>query len=225
MNKQTHDEFIKKVKDFLHSKGVKSSNIICEYIPKGQHCHFDLAITSEKFDIPIAVIDIKMVASSHAYLFNTKLFEKLHSIYNAEIPCYVIIMQEDICNFDIFDATDYVYKRTLPGELPKSINPENFPTYTELLRRFKILNEISVANETKKKQNSFKWVCWVILPIVIVGILAMDKYGFYPLSTYRLIIWGGLGVIILLPFFKEITVGSMFHIKRDEAEEKKEKEK
>ena len=219
----TEHEFIKKVKDFLHSKGVKSTNIICEYSPKGEHCHFDLAIISKKFDIPIAVIEIKIATSSSAYLYTTKSLEKLRSIYNAEIPCYVIIMQEDIGVLDIVDATDYVYKRTLPGEFPKSINPENFPTYTELLRRFKILNEISIANETKKKQNSFKWVCWVILPIVIVVILLMDKYNFYPLSTYRLIIWGGLGVIILLPFFKEITVGSMFYIKRDEAEEEKEK--
>ena len=221
----TEHEMIKKVKDFLQSKGVKSSNIVCDYIPKGEYYHFDLVITSKKIDVPIAVIDIKMVTSSHAYIFKTKSFEKLHSIYNAEIPCYVIVMQEDVCKFDIFDATDYVYKRTLPGELPKSISPENFPTYTELLRRFKILNEINIANKTKEKQNSFNLVCWVILPIVIAWILAMDKYGFYPLSTYRLIIWGGLGVIILLPFFKEITVGSMFHIKRNEAEEEKEKEK
>ena len=76
----TEHEMIKKVKDFLQSKGVKSSNIVCEYIPNGEHYHFDLAIISKKIDTPIAVIEIKKVASFHAYLFATKPLEKLRSI-------------------------------------------------------------------------------------------------------------------------------------------------
>ena len=49
-------------------------------------------------------------------------------------------------------------------------------------------------------------ICWIIIPFAIIGIIILDGLGFYTFNTERLIIIGTCIFVILIPFFKEITI-------------------
>lgn len=58
----------------------------------------------------------------------------------------------------------------------------------------------------KKKKRSLKTVCWIILPITVVALLILDAIGIYSFTVERLLVLGVGLIIVLLPFFREISV-------------------
>ena len=58
----------------------------------------------------------------------------------------------------------------------------------------------------KKKLNCIRLICWIILPIAIITLLLLDALQLYIFNTERLIIIGACIFVVLIPFFKEITV-------------------
>lgn len=59
-----------------------------------------------------------------------------------------------------------------------------------------------------------KALCWGILPAAIVAVLILDGLGVYSFSTERLVVLGAALLVVLLPFFSEVTVKNI-SIKRD----------
>lgn len=57
-------------------------------------------------------------------------------------------------------------------------------------------------------------ICWIVVPFIIAILLILDGTGIYPFNTERLIVIGGFIVVIILPFFNEITVKD-FSIKKE----------
>lgn len=66
----------------------------------------------------------------------------------------------------------------------------------------------------KRRSDCLKAVCWILVPIVVTGLLLLDAFGIYSFSTERLAVLGVVLLIVLLPFFSEITVKDL-SIKRD----------
>ena len=58
----------------------------------------------------------------------------------------------------------------------------------------------------KKKINCIQLICWIIIPFAIIGMLILDGLGFYTFNAERLIIIGTCIFVVLIPFFKEITI-------------------
>lgn len=58
----------------------------------------------------------------------------------------------------------------------------------------------------KKKKRSLKTVCWILLPIAVIALLVLDAIGIYSFTVERLLVLGVGLIIVLLPFFKEISV-------------------
>lgn len=58
----------------------------------------------------------------------------------------------------------------------------------------------------KKRFNCMQLICWIIVPFTIIGMIILDGLGLYTFNTERLIIIGTCVFVILIPFFKEITI-------------------
>lgn len=58
----------------------------------------------------------------------------------------------------------------------------------------------------KKKFNCMQLICWIIIPFATIGMIILDGLGLYTFNTERLIIIGACVFVILMPFFKEITI-------------------
>ena len=67
---------------------------------------------------------------------------------------------------------------------------------------------------TRKRLNSISLICWVIIPCAIIPMLILDGVGLYTFNTERIIVLGVGVLVVLIPFFSEITVKN-FSIKKE----------
>lgn len=74
----------------------------------------------------------------------------------------------------------------------------------------------------KKKRNSICLICWIFIPTAIITLLVLDALKLYAFNTERLIIIGACIFVVLIPFFKEITVKD-FSLKRETTNNQKQK--
>ena len=70
------------------------------------------------------------------------------------------------------------------------------------------------AIKIKKNRKLLRYICWIIVPVIITALILLDGLSIYEFNTERLIVLGIGLVVILLPFFSEITVKN-FTVKRD----------
>ena len=49
-------------------------------------------------------------------------------------------------------------------------------------------------------------ICWGLIPLAMIIFLVLDGLGFYPFNTERLLVIGVCVLVILIPFFSEITI-------------------
>lgn len=68
------------------------------------------------------------------------------------------------------------------------------------------------SSRKKKRRrllNRICFICWVIVPVSILSLLILDGMGLYYFNTERLLIIGACILVLLIPFFSEITVKSV----------------
>ncbi len=83
-------------------------------------------------------------------------------------------------------------------------------------KRRKVLSCEIRANK-KRRFNSLNPICWVIIPVITVALLVLDAIGVYTFNVERLIVLGIGLLVVLLPFFSEITIKN-FSIKRNKGD-------
>ncbi len=71
----------------------------------------------------------------------------------------------------------------------------------------------------KKSIDGLKAVCWIILPIAVITLLILDASGVYAFTAERLLVLGVGLLIILLPFFSEISFKNV-SVKREKKKER-----
>ena len=62
------------------------------------------------------------------------------------------------------------------------------------------------SQRKRKSLNCIRLICWLILPMSIIAVLVLDALKLYVFNTERLIVIGVCILVVLIPFFKEITV-------------------
>ncbi len=63
-----------------------------------------------------------------------------------------------------------------------------------------------ISSRKKKKVNCIRLICWIIIPIAIMSVLILDGLELYIFNAERLIVIGACIFVVLIPFFKEITI-------------------
>ena len=59
---------------------------------------------------------------------------------------------------------------------------------------------------SKKNRDYLKTVCWLVVPFIVLTLLILDALGIYVFTSQRLTVLGVGVLIILLPFFSEISL-------------------
>ena len=75
-----------------------------------------------------------------------------------------------------------------------------------------------VSRKKKKRFNCIRLICWMIIPFAVVAVLVLDGLELYIFNTQRLIVMGACILVVLIPFFSEITVKN-FSIKKEKNSE------
>ena len=68
--------------------------------------------------------------------------------------------------------------------------------------------------QKRKRITGISVICWGFVPISLITLLILDGCGIYIFSTQRLVVIGAGVLVMLLPFFEEITIKN-FSIKKD----------
>ena len=71
-----------------------------------------------------------------------------------------------------------------------------------------------ITNRKKNNVNCIRLICWIIIPVSITTVLVLDALELYIFNTQRLIVIGACIFVVLIPFFKEITVKD-FSLKKE----------
>ena len=101
------------------------------------------------------------------------------------------------------------------------VNNYELPAYQTLTLGAKRKSIKQKEEKQTKNLNVLKLLCWIILPIICVGLLLLDAFEIYTFSALRLIVIGAGAAIILLPCFKEIKIGEVL-LKKEIEKEKRE---
>lgn len=64
-------------------------------------------------------------------------------------------------------------------------------------------------NKKKHRKDSSCFVCWIIVPLALICLLVLDGLGLYLFNTERLVVIGVCIIVVLIPFFSEITIKSI----------------
>lgn len=69
-------------------------------------------------------------------------------------------------------------------------------------------------NKKRRRLGCIYLMCWVIIPAVIIIMLFLDALGLYCFNCERLLVLGACLMVVLVPFFSEITIKNI-SVKRD----------
>jgi hypothetical protein len=70
----------------------------------------------------------------------------------------------------------------------------------------KSTKKTSRKRKRRRRINRIGLICWIIVPLAILTMLVLDGFGLYLFNTERLIVIGACILVLLIPFFSEITV-------------------
>lgn len=76
----------------------------------------------------------------------------------------------------------------------------------------------TAPSEKKGSKDHLKRLCWILVPVVTVGLLVLDAMGIYTFNTERLLVLGAGLLVLLLPCFSEVSIKDLT-VRRDKPEQ------
>ena len=70
----------------------------------------------------------------------------------------------------------------------------------------KTVNNAPLNHKNKKHFESAYLICWIVIPISTIILLILDGLKLYSFNTQRLVVIGVCLLVVLIPFFNEITI-------------------
>lgn len=207
LEKNTINAFI----NYLKDQGYPKENIVPVFGEK--KCAIDLAIVADDLTTPIALFEIKGKKSIESVTQGVKQLERATNLWEITIPCYLVFPYDKWSGdgwsgFDVIDVSEYI-NNNLPidsSEIMKRSKQES-------LLSFKNLHAGSsskiIQKNIKKKQkriDRIKWFCWLIFPLIAIALLVLDALDIYEITYQRLAVVGAGALIVLIPFFSEISL-------------------
>lgn len=204
--------------EYLRSKDYPEQCIALEW--GGRHLFVDIAVLAHDLITPLALFEIKTVKRPDSILRGINFLKKAVSTIDINVKCYLAFGKDSEPYFELYDVTSVVYSTstidTTSVRNMKIVEPLSYKTLQNGVDgRIK-------KSQHEKRQNRIdriKPICWVILPLFIIVIVLLDAFKIYELTSLRLITFGGLIVIILIPFYNEVSLKEFTLKRKDDSNE------
>ena len=200
--RNTADLFI----NYLKRHGYREECIALEYGNK-QYA-IDIAILARDMITPIAIYEIKGKKTEQSIQFGLEQLKRAANNLENNVSCNLVFGDERNLGFEVIDVTKNVYNNepiNIP-EIMKSTRQENPVSYNNL--QAGATSKVIQKNLSKKQKkiDNIKWFCWLLFPIISVALLVLDAIGVYKITTLRIAVVGACVVVVLIPFFSEISL-------------------
>ena len=168
----------------------------------------DFLIIDIDTGLPMMMIEVKSCSAKTRIAVRKIAFESLKRNYE-EVPIPIkavcAVLDREQKKLEFVDFTKAIKEK----DFNQAVNNYPLPSY-ELLTigaRQKALDKH--RKDQEKKIVALKWLCWLFLPLVCVGLVLLDAFNVYTLSSLRLITIGAGAAGTLIPCFKEIRLGEI----------------
>ena len=203
LHENTTDAFIA----YLKRHGYPEMSIATEWGTK--QCMVDIAILADDGKTPVAIYEIKGKKSEKTLEQGIRQLTRVRNMLALSVPMSLVFGLECEPYFEVLDVSDIIYNA-------KVVDYDYLLTENNLLQQPISYKNIQLGVSEKKllqKQeehikriDKLKPLCWVIVPLLAIGLLLADATGKYVLTAERLIVFGTVLLVVLLPFFSEVTI-------------------
>ncbi|HSK68519.1 MAG TPA: hypothetical protein VLA21_04600 [Candidatus Limnocylindria bacterium] len=169
----------------------------------------DLAVIPRGSDFPIAIFELKLDAQKGNVARGVSTLRSLTEDLPVAALCMLVFPGEDGGGFRVLDVTDYVYRKKSLDEGTPSLDGDALRVLPDYLS---VISGASASaktyNKTLRRRRSLmlKVFCWCVMPLVSAGLLALEWFLGYELTTGRLVVVGYTAVIALLPFSSKVSI-------------------
>ena len=211
LHRNTTEAFI----TYLKRHNYPEKSIVLEWGTK--KCAVDIAIVADDLVTLIALFEIKGRKTKDTISRGIEQLKRATQMLDVSVPCSLVFEVNHPPYFEVLEVSDIIY-----NDAPINLD--------ELLSEHPLSSPVSYDNisagatakvitqKKKEKQNKIdkiKPLCWVLFPIIGAILLLLDAFDVYILTPLRLILIGAVAILVLVPFFSEITLKD-FSFKRKE---------
>lgn len=196
------DSFI----DYLKQFGYPDERIALEW--GDRKSAVDIAILADDLITPISFYEIKIRKNLTAVQTGVNQLKRVVQRADISVPCYLVFRDSKEVGFEIIDVSDVVLNNDSPDikEWMDHQKPTKPVSYHNIQAGAASKAISRAANKKQRKIDRFKFVCWLVIPLVAAVLLVVDACGIYEITILRLAVFGAVVIIVLLPFFSEISL-------------------
>lgn len=192
--------------DYLKQHSYPVESIILEWGNK--KCAFDIAIVAEDLVTPIALFEIKGHKTKETILRGIEQLKRATQMLDISVPCSLVFGTNKPPYFEVFELSDIIYNNA-PIDLDELLieHPLSYPiSYSNMVAG--ATTKVITQKQEKKRQkiDKIKPLCWWVFPFITAVLIMLDAFNIYILTPLRLILLGATVIVILVPFFSEITL-------------------
>ncbi len=200
---------------YLLKHGYPESRIAFEW--GDRQFAIDIVVLANDNVTPISIFEIKGSRTNESYLLGIEQLRRAVRRLDFSVQCSLVFGIDEAPYFIAYDVTNIVYSNAeiRPFENTRSESSKYQPVRYEYLTlgvEPKLLNHEKVKKQ--ERIDRMKWFCWLLIPVAAITVLVLDKQHVLPLTTERLVIIGAVFIVLLLPFFSEISIKDI-SMKRD----------
>lgn len=181
----------------------------------------DIAVLAYDLVTPLALYELKTIKNGETIKRGIQYLRKAALTMDINVKCYLAFYKEVKPYYELYDVTSIVYS----NEEIDPVSVLNSMAISEPLSYKTLQNGIDgkikkkLKEKRQKRIDRIKPICWILIPIFIAAIVLLDAFQIYELTSLRLITFGGLIVIILIPFYNEISLKDFTLKRKDNSNE------
>lgn len=211
LHRNTTNAFI----DYLKRHNYPDNSIVLEWGTK--KCSLDIAIVADDLVTPISLFEIKGRKTKDTVLRGIEQLKRATQRLAVSVPCSLVFEVNKPPYFEVLEVSDIIYNDA-PIDFAEllSDHPLSFPISYKNITAGTTAKAITQKQEKKQQKiDKIKPLCWGLFPIIGAILLLLDALDVYNLTPLRLILIGAVVILVLVPFFSEITLKD-FSFKRKE---------
>lgn len=211
LHRNTTEAFI----NYLKKHNYPDNSIVLEWGTK--HCAFDIAIMANDLVTPIALFEIKGRKTKETISRGIEQLKRATETLETSVPCSLVFGSNADPFFEVLEVSDIVYNNDpIIFEELLSEHPLSKPiSYNNMSAG--VVSKAITQNRKKKQQkiDKIKPLCWILFPAIGAILLLLDAFKIYTLTPLRLVLLGAIVILILVPFFSEITLKDFSFKRKD----------
>ena len=203
LHKNTTNAFIK----YLLDHGYPAESIVTEW--RVERSLIDIAILDEDRSMPVAIYEVKGLKTSDSLKNGIQQLRRYLIYLGYPVEAGLVFSLEEPPYFEFIDI------KTAQNILKKKEEILEHHILPSELISYKILKnsaEPKIRNARKEKKektlSTFNWIAWGMAFLTFI-FLILENFGILTFTTERMIVYGIVLVLVVLPFYSELKVGDL----------------